>query len=586
VVEAAWPDPRSGHRFAAVRDAEDSPPVPLAGGRFAENPFIACRWLKLPGETYGRGPVAKALPDIRTANKVVELILKNASIATTGIWPAEDDGVLNPAAIRLVPGAIIPKAAGSAGLTPLAAPGNFDVSQLVLQDLRARIRAALLADHIAQAEKAAMTATKVMERAASAARLLGATYGRLQAELLTPLIARCLAVLRRRGEFPPLVADGREVRLAYASPLARVQARADAADTILFLEAAAKLGGEAAGDRRLLLMAFRGAGKSTLVGLFCAWQLYRVPDTRILVLAADHALATRMVATVRRILARHPLCGALLPEHGEGSWASDRFTVARPAVLRDASMLAAGIGGNITGARAEMIVCDDVEVAGNCDTPAKRAELRERLMEAEFVLTPGGAILYVGTPHCTDSLYAEGEDAPLAGHRRLVLPLLDAAGRSAWPERFPDDAVAKLQARVGPLAFRRQMLLEPVAEEAARLDPALLIRYAAEPDYREANGRGVLTLMGTRLVSGGGWWDPAFGRPGTGDSSVVAATYADAAGRHYLQRLAYVTHDPGGAEDPATQRCRKGAEIARDLLLPVMRVETNGIGGFLPGLLR
>jgi hypothetical protein len=342
----------------------------------------------------------------------------------------------------------------------------------------------------------------------------------------------------------------------------------------------------AAGDRRLLLMAFRGAGKSTLVGLFCAWQLYRAPDTRILVLAADHALASRMVATVRRILARHPLCGALLPDHGEGSWASDRFTVARPAVLRDASMLAAGIGGNITGARAEMIICDDVEVAGNCDTPAKRAELRERLTEADFVLTPGGSILYVGTPHCTDSLYADSEGAPLVGYRRLVLPLLDAAGRSAWPERFPEQAIAQLQARVGPLAFRRQMLLEPVAEDAARLDPALLIRYGAEPDYREANGRGVLTLMGTRLVSGGGWWDPAFGRPGTGDSSVVAATYADAAGRHYLQRLAYVTHDPGAVEDPATQQCRKVAEIARELLLPVMRVETNGIGGFLPGLLR
>jgi hypothetical protein len=246
VVEAAWPDPRSGHRFAAVLDTEDGAPVLLASGRFAENPFVAFRWLKLPGETYGRGPVAKALPDIRTANKVVELILKNASIAATGIWQAEDDGVLNPATIRLVPGAIIPKAAGSAGLTPLAAPGNFDVSQLVLRDLRERIRGALLADRIAQAERAAMTATEVMERSATAARLLGATYGRLQVELLTPLIARCLAVLRRRGEIPHLALDGREVRLVYASPLARVQARADAADTILFLEAAAKLGGEAA----------------------------------------------------------------------------------------------------------------------------------------------------------------------------------------------------------------------------------------------------------------------------------------------------------------------------------------------------
>jgi hypothetical protein len=32
----------------------------------------------------------KTLPDIKTANKVVELVLKNASIAVTGIWQASD----------------------------------------------------------------------------------------------------------------------------------------------------------------------------------------------------------------------------------------------------------------------------------------------------------------------------------------------------------------------------------------------------------------------------------------------------------------------------------------------------------------
>lgn len=245
VVEAAWPDQRSGHRFAVVVEDEGGTPRMLAEGRFAENPFIAFRWLKVPGELYGRGPVAKALPDIRTANKVVELVLKNASIAATGIWQAEDDGVLNPATVRLVPGAIIPKAPGSSGLTPLAAPGDFDVSQLVLNDLRARIRGALLADRIAAADKQGMTATEVLERGAQTARLLGATYGRLQSELLTPLVSRCLAVLRRRGEVPALLPDGREARLVYASPLARVQARADAADTLLFLQAAAALGPEA-----------------------------------------------------------------------------------------------------------------------------------------------------------------------------------------------------------------------------------------------------------------------------------------------------------------------------------------------------
>src|SRR3954470_11831635 len=242
-----------------------------------------------------------------------------------------------------------------------------------------------------------------------------------------------------------------------------------------------------AGDRRLLLMAFRGCGKSTLVGLYCAWRLLRQPDTRILVLAADQALAMKMVAQVRRILERHPLCGHLLPEAAE-SWAMDRFTVAREGVLRDPSMLAQGLGGNITGARADLIICDDVEVAGNCDTPGKREELRARLSEIEFVLVPDGSILFIGTPHCAETIYlhpARGE-AWLADYRRFTLPLLDAEGNSAWPERFDPASIEALRRRVGPHRFARQMLLQAVAEEALRLDPALLIRYAEEPEFRES----------------------------------------------------------------------------------------------------
>lgn len=344
---------------------------------------------------------------------------------------------------------------------------------------------------------------------------------------------------------------------------------------------------EEAGARRLLLMAFRGCGKSTLIGLWCAWQLVRRPQTRILVLAADASLAVKMVASVRRIIERHPLCRSLMPGSSE-AWASDRFTVARDGALRDPSMMAQGIGGNITGSRAEIIICDDVEVAGNCDTPGKRAELRERLVETEFILVPDGTILFVGTPHCEDSLYRhpKEEGAFLRGYRRLAVPVMNAAGALAWPERFSRDAVVALRDRVGPLQFQRQMMLQPVASSAVRLDPAAMVRYGEEPDYREAQGRGVLTLLGRRMVSGGAFWDPAYGRPGAGDASVLACVYADEEGRHFLHRLAYLTHDPEAAEDPATQQCRAVAALLRETLLPMVRVETNGLGRFLPALLR
>lgn len=119
VLEAVLPAAFGQYEFTAVLRHPAGEPCLLRQGSFSQSPVIAFRWLKAPGELYGRSPVMKALPDIKTANKVVELILKNASIAVTGIWQADDDGVLNPANIELTPGTIIPKAVGSAGLKPL-----------------------------------------------------------------------------------------------------------------------------------------------------------------------------------------------------------------------------------------------------------------------------------------------------------------------------------------------------------------------------------------------------------------------------------------------------------------------------------
>jgi Bacteriophage head to tail connecting protein len=235
----------TGYHYLALLHHGTDQPMLLTSGRFESSPFISFRWLKGAGEVYGRSPVMTVLPDIKTVNKVVELVLKNASISVTGIWQADDDGVLNPANIQLVPGSIIPKAVGSAGLTPLQAPGRFDVSSLMLEDLRSRIRHALLVDRLGAIGSRKMTATEVLERSTEMTRLLGATYGRLQAELLSPLLSRAMAILRRRGEIPDLALDGRLVDLRHKSPLARLQAQKDVQSTLLWLETTAKMGAEA-----------------------------------------------------------------------------------------------------------------------------------------------------------------------------------------------------------------------------------------------------------------------------------------------------------------------------------------------------
>ncbi len=361
------------------------------------------------------------------------------------------------------------------------------------------------------------------------------------------------------------------------------------------------------GDRQLLLMAFRNSGKSTLVGLFAAWLLRERPDLRLLVLAADLALARKMVRNAKRIIERHPFTRGLRPARAD-QWAAEQFTIVRPGELRDPSMLARGITANLTGSRADAVICDDVEVPNTCDTALKRTDLRARLAEIEYVLTPGGLQLYVGTPHTWYTLYADrprpeiGETAPfLDGFRRLVLPLLGADGQSTWPERFGARSIAQIRRHTGPNKFSSQMLLQPVAFADSRLDPDRLRPYDGELDYREAGGRAWLSLDGTALVSASAWWDPAFGAGGArgagGDGSVIAAVFADAAGHCYLHRIAWLNRAARGGEpgvlaegelgaDEAGRQCRLVAALVRDLHLPAVTIEINGLGRFLPGLLR
>jgi hypothetical protein len=348
------------------------------------------------------------------------------------------------------------------------------------------------------------------------------------------------------------------------------------------------------GDRRLALLVFRSAGKSTLVGVFCAWLLLNQPDLRILVLAAEHDLARKMVRNVKRIIERHPLTRALVPRRAD-QWAADQFTVARALTRRDPSLLARGIAANITGSRADVVICDDVEVPNTCATPNRRAELRQRLREIEYVLVPGGLQLYVGTPHSYYSLYVEearrelGEEVPfLAGYQRLFIPLLDRRGRSRWPERFPLDKIEEIRRHTGPAKFESQMLLRPRSVEEVRLDPDRMVRYEPPLEYREGNREAVLSIGGRRMVSATGWWDPAYGAPGSGDASVVAAVLVDGEGSYWLHGVRYLTHDPAriGEVDEATQLCRQVAVFAAEHYLPAITLETNGIGRFLPALLR
>lgn len=192
------------------------------------SPWVVSRYMKVAGEIYGRGPLITALPDVKTLNKTLELLLKNASLAIAGVYTAADDGVLNPNTIKIVPGAIIPVArnGGPQGESLRALPrsGDFNVSQIVINDLRQNIKRILLDESLPPDNMSARSATEVVERMKELSQNLGSAFGRLINETMIPLVSKVLQVMDDRGLIDlPLRVNGLEVRVSAVAPLAMAQ---------------------------------------------------------------------------------------------------------------------------------------------------------------------------------------------------------------------------------------------------------------------------------------------------------------------------------------------------------------------------
>ena len=217
--------------------------------RVKTSPWVVSRYMKVAGEIYGRGPVLTALPDIKTLNKTLELLLKNASLAITGVYTAADDGVLNPATVRIVPGAIIPVArnGGSQGeaLKPLPRAGDFNVSQIIINDLRANIKRTLLDESLPPDNMSARSATEVVERMKELAQNLGSAFGRLINETMIPIVSKMLEVMDQGGLIDlPLRVNGLEVKVSPVSPLAMAQNMDEINNIMQFMQIAQSMGPE------------------------------------------------------------------------------------------------------------------------------------------------------------------------------------------------------------------------------------------------------------------------------------------------------------------------------------------------------
>lgn len=200
-------------------------------GGYWTMPHAVGRWQKDAGEIYGRSPGWTALSDQKTLNQFSKYMLEAAELQVRPPMQVPDDGVLS--AIDRSPNGITVTQMYNERppIMPLLPPmGTPVVTQAEIQARQQMVQRAFLMDILASGSDPRMTATQVVALDEQIARLMVPMLGRIQCEVIEPLLERTLDIGSRGGLIAPRpdILRGEKVRAAFFSPLERVQRQAEA----------------------------------------------------------------------------------------------------------------------------------------------------------------------------------------------------------------------------------------------------------------------------------------------------------------------------------------------------------------------
>ena len=189
------------------------------------SPWVTGRYTKVSGEVRGRGPAMQTLPDVRSLNKAKEFVLQKAAIDLAGMYTATDDGVTNPYNMVIAPGIVIPVGSNNTNnpsIQRLDTSSSLALAQFEIVELQNAIKLAMFND-LRDPAGPVRTATEIAIESRELAKRIGSAFGRLQTEILIPILKRVVSILIRRGLITPIELDGRDVEIKFTSPLARAQ---------------------------------------------------------------------------------------------------------------------------------------------------------------------------------------------------------------------------------------------------------------------------------------------------------------------------------------------------------------------------
>jgi hypothetical protein len=203
-------------------DASSGDELSVSG--FREFPFVVPRYLKASHEIYGRSPAMTALPDVKMLNEMSKTTIKSAQKQVDPPLLVPDDGFILP--VRTVPGGLNFYRSGTRDrIEPLNIGANTPLGLNMEEQRRNSIRNAFYVNQLMMQQGPQMTATEVIQRNEEKMRLLGPVLGRLQSELLKPLIDRAFSLILRKNLFRPApeFLAGKDIEIEYVSPLAKAQ---------------------------------------------------------------------------------------------------------------------------------------------------------------------------------------------------------------------------------------------------------------------------------------------------------------------------------------------------------------------------
>jgi hypothetical protein len=209
-------------------------------GGYEEFPYFCPRFYKNSGETYGYSPTYTCFPSIERLNNATELYEAAAYQDAYPPWLAEQDGIMGTLDLRrdAINYQRQPLSQGQA-IASLKHDRNIQVGIDYMERQTQKIQKAFFVDlflMLAQ-QTPNMTATEVIERSQEKMLILGPVLGRLQTELLNPIIYRTFNIMMRKGLLPqvPQALAGTDWDVVYVSPLAKAQRAVQAKDMQTFL---------------------------------------------------------------------------------------------------------------------------------------------------------------------------------------------------------------------------------------------------------------------------------------------------------------------------------------------------------------